>query len=112
MPANRRLSDLSAPRQSLVRLCQALNYGQIQMIEVRNGEPMLGSARVFTDLNLTGEDSNRPQGDLADFALRNEVCMLMVQIDELGNGIINRLDVRAGIPRRVLIQRHLGNVSQ
>src|ERR1035438_6403887 len=40
-PANGlRFSQLSAPRQTLVRLCQAINHGSIENLEVRSSEPV------------------------------------------------------------------------
>ena len=34
-----RLSDLSPGRQALVRLCQTINFGSIENLEVRDCEP-------------------------------------------------------------------------
>jgi len=39
MRTNMHLRQLSAPRQTLVRLFQSINYGQIEDLEVRSGEP-------------------------------------------------------------------------
>lgn len=41
LPANLkpRLTDFSALRQGLVRLCQSMNYGEINNLAIRNGEP-------------------------------------------------------------------------
>ena len=36
-----RFSQLSVPRQALVRLCQATNYGQIHHLEIRDSDPVL-----------------------------------------------------------------------
>lgn len=36
----RRLSQISAPRQAMLRLCQGVDYGQILDLEVRDREPI------------------------------------------------------------------------
>jgi hypothetical protein len=38
-PTPRFLSQLSTPRQRLVRQCQAINYGHIERVEAKNSEP-------------------------------------------------------------------------
>jgi hypothetical protein len=46
-PANGlRFSQLSAPRQTLVRLCQAINHGSIENLEVRSSEPVFNPLPV------------------------------------------------------------------
>jgi hypothetical protein len=48
-----RFSQLSQPRQALVRLCQTINYGYIQALDVRDSEPVLDpSPLAFMNVNL------------------------------------------------------------
>jgi hypothetical protein len=42
---------------------------------------------------------------LADYDLRSEIVRLMDQLDVVRDGWVHRIDVRFGIPRRVLIER-------
>lgn len=50
MRTNMHLRQLSAPRQTLVRLFQSINHGQIEDLEVRSGEPAFSPApRVLID---------------------------------------------------------------
>jgi hypothetical protein len=103
-----RFSELSGPRQLLIRLCQATNYGSIQDIEVKDSEPDFSSKPVvLVDLKLDSDGGLRREVDLADFALPDEVRRLMAQLDKLKNGKIARIDVRAGIPRRLLFEHRL-----
>jgi hypothetical protein len=55
------------------------------------------------DLTLDRDEELRPELDLTDFVLRKEFCSLMNRLDELRNGIVERVEVHAGVPRRVLI---------
>ena len=106
-------SQLSAPRQALVRLLQSVNFGSIEGLEVRGGEPMFSPAPVvLTEVKLDADNEPRPEMDLTDFELRSEVARLMAQLDELGNGSIERIDVRYGVPRRMVIERPIREVRR
>ena len=62
------------------------------------------------DVKLDADESERQEADLPDFALRDEVRRLMARLDQLRNGRIERIEVRSGIPRRVVIERRLTEV--
>ena len=103
-----RLSDLSAPRQALVRLCQSVDYGQITDLFVIDREPVFSPPpTLMLDIKLDTDCGGRPESELADFTLCQEVCRLLDRIDDLGTGRVQRIEVRAGIPRRVLIEAKL-----
>ena len=103
-----RLSELSSPRQALVRLCQSIDYGQILELQVRNGEPVFDPApTLLLDIKLDTDCGGRPESELADFTLCDEVCRLLDRIDEMQVGRIQQIQVRAGIARRILIEAKL-----
>jgi hypothetical protein len=103
-----RLSHVSAPRQALMRLCQSVDYGQIIDLHIRDGEPVFNpEPTLLLDLNLDSDCNGRPESELADFILCEEFCRLLDRIDALRTGRIQRIEARAGIPRRVLIQRRI-----
>ena len=107
-PKTLRFSQLSPARQALVRIFQALNFGEIQGVRVRDADPIIDRASVAVfDAKLEKEEVPRPELDLADFELRAEVSSLMSLLDELKNGTIQRLEVRAGIPRRLVFESRL-----
>ena len=100
-----RLSNLSSDRQALVRLCQEMNFGHIGL-EVKKGEAVLDPPpEVLLDVKLDADEGLRPELTLADFEPRTEVCRLLVRIDEVHNGWIERLDVRHGTPVRAVFRR-------
>ena len=106
----RRFSQLSAPRRALVRLCQSINFGQIRGLVVRNSEPMFNpSPTVVIDLLLEVAEEARREIELSDFVLCDEVCKLLGRLDKLKNAQIERIDVRAGTPRRMLYEHRLQN---
>ncbi len=108
-----RFSQLSAPRQALVRLFQSINFGYLESLEIRRGEPVFSPASTaFVEVKLDAANGLPPEGDLADFELRAEISRLMDQFDQLVDGVVERIDVRYGIPRRALIERPIQGVRQ
>jgi hypothetical protein len=100
-----RFSQLSVPRQALVRLCQATNYGQIHHLEIRDSDPVLNPPPlILADIKLDSDEEPRSEVELTDFVLRDEICRLMAWLDELKVGTIARIEVRAGIPRRMVFE--------
>ena len=103
-PTPRLLSQLSTPRQRLVRRCQAINYGYIERLQVKNSEPIFKpETLVYVEIKLDVDDCARSEVGLADFALPDEILRLLAQLDEIQNGTIEKLEVRAGIPRRLIL---------
>ena len=101
----RRFSELSPARQTFVRISQALNFGEIQDVHVHDGDPKFDQTSiVLFDAKLDKEEVPRPELKLTDFELCFEVRRLMSLLDEFKNGTIRRLEVRAGIPRRLVFE--------
>jgi hypothetical protein len=100
-----KLAELSTPRQALVRLCQSIDYGWIEGLHIRDREPVFDPPPVvILDVKLDTTADGRREVELLDFALRDEVCRLLKRLDHIENGRLDRIEVRAGIPRRVLIE--------
>ena len=113
MAALDRLTQLSAPRQALVRLFQSVNFGQIIGLAIRNGDPVFHpEPTVLLDVKLDADEGQRPEAELADFTLRDEVRRLLAHLDQLQNGTVERIEVRSGVPRRVIIERRLTESSR
>jgi hypothetical protein len=103
-----RFSQLSASRQVLVRLCQNINFGQIQDLHVRNSDPVWDPApTVLSEIKLDIEEAARPESELPDFKLSSQIQRLMHRLDQLTDGRIERIEVREGIPRRLVLTSRL-----
>jgi hypothetical protein len=48
----------------------------------------------------------RPELALIDFTVSSEAIRLMGHLDKMKVGTIRRVEVRAGIPRRILLESH------
>ena len=100
-----RLSDLSPARVALVRMCQAVNRGSIEGLQVRESEPVFDPFPVVVkDVKLDKDEGPRPELALADFILSSEVSRLLALLDEMQCGFIRLIEVRDGIPRRILVE--------
>jgi hypothetical protein len=105
MPATTHFRQLSAPRQTLVRLFQSINFGRIEDPEGRGGEPVFNPApRVLIAVDLQCDEGPRPEHELGDFAIREEIVRLMDRLRELGDGAVEHIEVRAGLPRRMVVE--------
>jgi len=99
-----RLSDLSPARQALVRLCQDVNFGHILDFRAANAEPTWNPGpTILSEVRPDIEEIPRPEGALADFRLSSELQRLMSQLDRLQDGSIEKIEVRAGVPRRLTL---------
>jgi hypothetical protein len=100
-----RFSDLSGPRQALIRLCQSINHGHIEALRITDGEPTFTPApTVLVDAKLDQDESPRPEVELRDFELCSELCRLMSRMDVVKDGKVAKLEIRGGIPRRVIFE--------
>ena len=96
-----RFSELSEQRQTLIRLCQSINFGSLRLLEIREREPVFDPPPVLlVDVKLAGGATARGEIDLRDFVLRDEVVQLIGHLDRLVDTTIECLEVNAGIPRR------------
>lgn len=108
-----RFVQLSLARQTLVRLFQSISFGSVHTLEVRGGEPLLSGPgpNVLVDIKLDFEEPARDELTLADFTLCAEVCRLLSLLDRVQNGKISKIEVRAGIPRRITLEKQMKEVG-
>jgi hypothetical protein len=85
-------------------MCQSVNFGQIHDIRLQDGDPVLDSACVLADERLDRPAEPRPEIGLSDFALCEEWRRLFGRLDQIRDGTIEEIEVRAGIPRRMIFE--------
>jgi hypothetical protein len=98
-----RFSELSGPRQALIRRCQRLGFGTLRNIEVRDREPTFGATEVIIDLKLDSDNAPRPEQNLSNFLVCDEIRRLFSMLDDFVNATVD-IEVRTGVPRRVFIK--------
>ena len=99
-----RLSHVSEQRRCFIRRCQDIGFGKIVRLAVRNTEPVFEQqTEVFVDLKLDADhDGTTPERQLIDFVLSAEITRLFSAFDRIRDGVVEHVEVRFGIPRRVV----------
>lgn len=92
-------SSLSPARQRLVELMQRLNFGRIEHLEVRGGEPVLDPPpNVVREHKFGSENGPHREAGHPDCPLKNQIRDLMSLLDEVGDGTVAVLSVKHGLP--------------
>ena len=108
----RRFSEVSGPREALVRLCRSINNGHIEAVRIADGEPIFTPApTVLIDVTLDQDEGPRPEVELRDFELCSELRRLMSRMDVVKNGKVARLEIRGRVPRRVIFESTITGAS-
>lgn len=98
--------SLSASRRQLLELMQRYNFCRIENLEVRGGEPVFNPAlRVTQDIKIGAENGPRPELEKHDFLLRAPVIELFQHFDRFGDGRIALIEVRYGLPCRLVVEQ-------
>jgi hypothetical protein len=98
-------SALSEPRKKLVQSMQALSFGLIENLEIRQGEPVFNpSPRMVRDIKLGGDNSPRQKHQGSDFLLKHQIVELCSLLDAIANSTIC-IEVKHGLPFRVLVEQ-------
>jgi hypothetical protein len=99
-------SQVSQPRQALIRLCQTINHGSIEDLQVEHSEPVFDPwPLILKDVKLDSDEGPRPELALGDFVVSDEILRLMSHLDEMKGGTLRRVEVREGIPRRIVFRQ-------
>jgi hypothetical protein len=98
--SNSTLAAASEPRQRLVELMQQINFGRIEGLVVRDGEPLLKDPepKVFREIKFGGDNVPRAEAGAGDYALKAQVIELFEHFDRLRNGRIEVLTIKHGLP--------------
>jgi hypothetical protein len=102
-------SSLSAGRQRLLEMMQVLNFGRIEHLSITAGEPVFHPPpKVTREVKFGADNGPRPESSLDDFVLKVEVRELFDAITEIGDGVIERIEVRHGLPFRMIVAERDG----
>jgi len=99
------LASLPPARERLVKLMQEINFGRVEGLVVRDGDPVFDRPpRVLREVKLCAENGPRPESGKEDFALKAQVRDLFAQMEAMGDGIIRCLEVKHGLPFKMTIE--------
>ncbi len=94
-------SSLPPGRRRLVELMQRVNFGRIEGLLVRDGNPVFDEKsppRIVLEVKFGGDNGPRPEAAIADFALKAQVVDLFDHLTRLRNARIEALTVKHGLP--------------
>jgi hypothetical protein len=67
---------------------------------------------ILSEIRLDIEDVPRPERELFDFKLPSEVVRLMQLLDQVRDGEIEEVEIRDGLPRRLVLSARLVEIQQ
>lgn len=98
-------AGLSSNRRRLVETMQHLNFGRIESLVIRKGEPTFVPApHLIQDIKIGSDAGPRPERSREDFALRASVIELFEHFNRLPDGALVAVEVRHGLPFRVIVE--------
>jgi hypothetical protein len=98
-------ASLTPRQREVLELMQEMNFGRIQGLVVRAGEPCLKPRpRVIFEIKLGSESGPRSEREMADFALRKEFQEFFAHLKRLKDGVID-VEVHHGLPFRLSFER-------
>ena len=101
-------STLSGARQELVVVMQQLNFGKIEGLLIVGGAPSFTpTTKITQEVKLGGEGSERKRQD--DFTLKRHLTDLFDQFDQLADQSVVTVEIRHGLPARLLLTRSESN---
>jgi hypothetical protein len=104
MPTDR-LDRLSHPLRRLLTLLQEVNFGEIQNLHVRAGEPVFDPPPgVIRIVKLGAENGPRPETQSDGFTLKRRVVELIGELRRLGTGRVLRIGIKHGLPTDLTVE--------
>lgn len=101
----RRKGALSEPRKCLVVLMQHINFGRLEGVRICDAEPVFDpQPEIVREIKFGGDNGPRPELIAEDFVLKSEVVEMFDHLDQLRNGQIESLEIKHGLPFRMLIR--------
>jgi hypothetical protein len=98
-------SSLSPKQAKLVRLMQGLNFGRIEGLLVKAGEPIFEPPpRLVRKVKIGGENGPRPEISLSNFNLKQQTIEMLAAIAEFGDGEVLSIEVKHGLPFALELQ--------
>jgi len=101
---------LTPARKRLIELIQEVNFGRIEGLKVRDGEPVIDPPpRVVREIKFGGENEPRRELKSTDFVLKSQAVELFSHINRMVNGNVEILEIKQGLPFRMSITESIRN---
>ncbi len=97
-------STLTPQRRALLEVLQQLNFGRLEDLHIRSGEPVMDTPpRIIREVKFGAENGPRSDQHKADFLLKSQLVELFSFFDEFRDGCISVLEVKHGLPFRLVV---------
>lgn len=107
--AYRLICELTAAQRWLLQIMLENQFGRIENVPVRAGQPLQGgSVRIVRVSRLGGNRGGTAPPTTDDFELKRAVHDLFEELIRLGDGTIVRLEFRHGLPFLLEVERGKG----
>jgi hypothetical protein len=95
----RTTKDLTADQLRLVLIMRDYNFGRIENMAIRTGQPVFDGRVKIVRVARFGGERGRAQVTRADeFELNRAICRLFEELAKLGHGTVVSLEFRHGLP--------------
>lgn len=104
MVSSKNKAALSPARRRLVEVFQHLNFGRLENLEIKGGDPLFSpSPRLVREIKFGGDNSPRQELSSSDFLLKSQVIELFRFFDTMQNGTVELIEVKHGLPFRMIV---------
>jgi hypothetical protein len=94
-----RRTSLSPTKRILVDRAHEVQFGRIENLMIINGEPHFGTeTRLIRTITFTGADNRSKSRVADDFPLKRPWIELFDHFALIGDGLIEKIDLKAGMP--------------
>ena len=105
MPEPVTKAALTPAKRQLIELLQTLNFGRLEELRIRHGEPVLEPRpRVVHEIKFGADNGPHAMRATEDFVLKAAVREFLAQLAVRPNGTIRWLEVRHGLPCRMAFE--------
>jgi hypothetical protein len=105
--------QLTGPRQRLVELMRRIKFGRIERLVIRGGEPVINPPpQIVREHKFGVSKPAQPHPQANASALKSEVVELFETLSNIQDGEVQALEVRHGLPFRLVITDALPELEQ
>ena len=97
--------SLSPTQQHLIELLQTVHFGRLENLIVRAGQPIYDPPpRIVREIKFGGNNEPKQEFNSKDFLLKTQVVQLLQQLEKLGDGTVQSLEIKHGLPFRMIVE--------
>ena len=101
--------SLQSHTQHLIELIGQVQFGRIESLQIADGQPVLDPLpRIVREIKFGSEVSPGVPADRSNSVPKRQVQELLDLMGEIENGTIDVLEVRHGLPFRVVLAAQSG----